>query len=85
MIPFVKSLLVSSIILVHSWYPQSCCSDKDCRPVSCDELLDQRSGEIKYKNFTFRKDQVKPSEDGSCHVCIHEGKMPMCVFTLQSF
>jgi hypothetical protein len=26
-------VLGSSPILAHSWYPVSCCSDKDCHPV----------------------------------------------------
>jgi hypothetical protein len=25
-------------MLVHSWYDDKCCHDKDCRPVPCEEI-----------------------------------------------
>ena len=26
------------MVLVHSWYSDKCCHDKDCHPVSCEEI-----------------------------------------------
>jgi hypothetical protein len=75
----VKSLLVVTFLLVHNWYPTECCSGKDCTAVPCDTLAEQTDGTIKYLEFTFTKDQIRPSLDKDCHVCI-AGSTPRCVF-----
>ena len=30
--------IVSSVMLIHSWYDDKCCHDKDCLPVPCEEI-----------------------------------------------
>lgn len=67
-----KILLASSIILAHSWYDAACCSDKDCRPVPCKELIAQPDGTIKWKDVIFSRDKFKASLDGMCHTCISD-------------
>jgi len=59
--------------LVHSWYPQSCCSDRDCHPVPCEDILEEPNG-YSYQGLLFGKEQVQLSKDRFCHVCI--GKKP---------
>lgn len=80
-------LVQSSIVLAHHWYPLECCSGQDCKPVDCLELKETGKG-IKYKDITFTKDMIKPSQDLQCHVCLGESKditgqtnyTPRCVF-----
>jgi hypothetical protein len=35
-------VLLSSAAYTHSWYPNDCCHDADCRPVPCDELVETK-------------------------------------------
>ena len=79
--------LISGIAVAHDWYPVDCCSGKDCRPVACEELHEDREGGILYKNFRFVKSMVKPSQDMKCHVCIGgtmEKPIPRCAFVHQN-
>lgn len=68
----------------HSWYPPVCCSDHDCRPVACDDLVETNDGGYRYLsdegNVSYRRDQVKLSQDRKCHVCFSSARTPYCVF-----
>lgn len=83
----MRQLLCSILFLItlinitsaHEFYDSSCCSDKDCRPVPCKELIAQDDGGVKYKEFKFYKSQSKPAPDGMCHVCIWNST-PMCYY-----
>ena len=33
----MKVLLIA-VMLVHSWYDENCCHDKDCHPVPCEQI-----------------------------------------------
>jgi len=55
---------------IHSWYPMSCCSNQDCHPVDCNQIIDTSQGYI-YDGITFSYDRVYPSLDQFCHACIH--------------
>lgn len=82
---FLIALTVSSF--AHSWYPSDCCNGDDCNPVPCDTLDEQEDGGYVYKpeNKRFTKQQVRPSQDSKCHVCISpKMRTPYCVFILQS-
>lgn len=69
---------------IHSWYPASCCSDKDCMPIPCDKLLEQNDGSILYEGIRFAANQIHPSLDAMCHVCFDPTSLtPYCVFILQ--
>lgn len=50
-------------------YPSDCCSGQDCRPVSCDSLVEMRDG-VHFLNSVFKSGQVRVSGDSQCHVCI---------------
>jgi hypothetical protein len=69
----------------HSWYPQSCCHNNDCRPVPCGELVEMRYGLMRRGVVVFNETMVKPSQDQFCHVCVKEQidmvpYVPLCVF-----
>ena len=77
----IQPLIALSILtLVHSWYPQECCSDNDCHPVPCAELVETDKG-IEWNGKEFSKDMIKPSQDSKCHVCYTPNRT-YCVFIL---
>lgn len=77
-------LALTTIASAHSWYPMQCCHDQDCHPVACDEISETKDG-AEWNRFKFRKDQIHPSQDSKCHVCIGHGEYPYCIFMQQNF
>jgi hypothetical protein len=69
--------------LAHSWYPYECCSNRDCHPVACEALIDGPDGSLRYGRTVFLKQQIRPSQDGDCHVCINQYGNGLCAFILQ--
>lgn len=73
----------------HSWYPNDCCHDVDCHPISCEEIEEQKDGSAKWNGFVFAGKQIRPSQDSKCHACIMPrmggGEQPLCLFTQQNF
>lgn len=72
----------------HSWYAMKCCSDNDCRPIdSCDEIVENADGSATWHGMTTRSENVYPSQDAHCHVCVIErgsgGPALLCVYTIQ--
>jgi hypothetical protein len=63
----------------HSWYPPACCGNMDCFPVACDQLVETVSGWLYVPTGNlFEREQVQPSQDHHCHVCLgHGGKSPL--------
>lgn len=56
--------------LAHDWYPDSCCGSGDCRPVSCTTFVTHPDGSLDWTGLHFFREQVLPSRDGGCHVCV---------------
>ena len=85
--PFTHEMktLLAGLILIHSWYPNECCADKDCHPVPCDEISEGENGAMHWKNLIFEGSQIRTSPDSECHVChlLEEGRpvIPICIFT----
>ena len=85
--PFTHEMktLLAGLILIHSWYPNECCADKDCHPVPCDEISEGENGAMHWKNLIFEGSQIRTSPDSECHVChlSEEGRpvIPICIFT----
>jgi len=82
----MKTLLVG-ILLVHSWYPIECCTDKDCRPVPCEQIEKLGDGFVWLEHSTkqkhyFPKNRLQPSQDDVCHVCVSPKTWPsgICLF-----
>lgn len=71
-------MILALWLLAHSWYPQECCHDKDCRPVPCAEITRTSAG-LKWHELTFTK-APGVSPDGECHICLFNGNL-LCVFT----
>jgi hypothetical protein len=83
----VKHLIIAALMLTHSWYPQECCHDNDCRPVPCTELSYRGKDVVWRKHIYFSGPMIRESKDGNCHVCVKEGLsasiipyLPICVF-----
>jgi hypothetical protein len=75
--------LLSAIVLAHSWYPQECCSDRDCRSVPCESIREDGGGIVSYQSpegTEYRFIRVKPSLDNQCHVCIGQAGGAYCAF-----
>jgi hypothetical protein len=75
----MRHLLLAATLLAHDWYPKECCSDHDCRPVSCTEVV-----EHEWQGHRFNSS--RPSPDGKCHVCIYQpsgypSPRYLCIFT----
>ncbi len=68
-------LAALALMLVHGWYPQSCCGDFHCHPVPCEELVEGRGGWVHIPTGTVFDDfRVQPSKDRFCHICIINGQ-----------
>jgi len=70
--------LLISCASSHEWYPTECCSNQDCRPIPCDEVTYNKTTTFwEWKKYSFSK--VRQSEDGGCHVCVHND-LAVCLF-----
>jgi len=65
----MMAVLLSSLLLAHLWYDSSCCADRDCKPVSCDEIRVDGLGWT-WRQVSFTRKMMKVSQDGRCHVCV---------------
>jgi len=75
--------MVTSLIPAHSWYDKTCCGDSDCHPVPCEELSELSNGDWKWQSYLFEKYRIRPSQDKSCHICLHPtgiDRQPMCLY-----
>ena len=61
-------MLLTLLILAHSWYPYYCCGDGHCHPTPC-ELISSTGKLWHWRNLQFTAEQVLPSLDAECHVC----------------
>src|SRR5258707_6183676 len=71
----VATLVAAIPALAHSWYPLACCGHMDCFPVACDQLVETVSGWFYVPTGNlFKREQVQPSQDHHCHVCLGRGR-----------
>jgi hypothetical protein len=59
------------VVLAHSFYDQACCSDRDCHPAPCPEVM-KNLGSV----------MQMPSKDGQCHIC-QQGVNVRCIYIPQ--
>ena len=86
--PLAALLIVAALVaaipaLAHSWYPLACCGNMDCFPVACDQLVETGSGWFYVPTGNlFKREQVQPSQDHHCHVCLGLGRehRSICAF-----
>jgi hypothetical protein len=88
---FLAFLSVPMAALAHSWYSQSCCSDKDCAPIPADAVIETSGGWIvelapgdhpMVATYPFSEfvpfDSALTSQDGDYHACVRaETPSPM--------
>ena len=74
-------------LLVHSWYDENCCQEKDCHPVPCEQIEKLREGWLwrdaaTKQSHLFPRDRLKASHDEACHVCVSPGTTPsgICIY-----
>ena len=83
----VKVIVLALIVLVyavtaqaHEWYPQECCSDRDCRAVDAPKIEVTTGGYLINGQYV-PKESVRPSPDGDWHICeLPLTKHILCVF-----
>jgi hypothetical protein len=86
--PLAALLIVAALVaaipaLAHSWYPLACCGNMDCFPIACDQLVETGSGWFYVPTGNlFKREQVQPSQDHHCHVCLGRGRehRSICAF-----
>jgi hypothetical protein len=79
----VAALVAAVPALAHSWYPLACCGNMDCFPIACDQLVETVSGWLYVPTGNlFAREQVQPSQDHHCHVCLGRGSdhRSICAF-----
>ena len=80
---FFSLLAISGKLRAHEWYPASCCSDRDCYPISSNEVQLQPDGKwliLRTKQIIERKGY---SPDGQLHLCSVNGDRDLyalCLF-----
>ena len=75
--------LCPSVALAHDWYPVSCCSDKDCRPLieeSGETVRESAEGWTLWDGRTIARGIAKLSPDRRFHVCESPAKTILCFF-----
>ena len=75
--------LCPSVALAHDWYPVSCCSDKDCRPLieeSGETVRESAEGWTLWDGRTIAGGIAKLSPDRRFHVCESPTKTILCFF-----
>src|SRR6266571_5126377 len=71
----IAALVAAIPALAHSWYPLACCGNMDCFPIACDQLVETDSGWFYVPTGNlFKREQVQPSQDQHCHVCLGRGR-----------
>jgi hypothetical protein len=83
----VVALVAAIPALAHSWYPLACCGNMDCFPVACDQLVETGSGWFYVPTGNlFKREQVQPSQDHHCHVCLGRGgdHRSICAFIVRN-
>ena len=90
----IKLLIVGMLALpVHSWYDPNCCSDRDCKPVADEDVLEGDKDYVYLPlGIHFPKSMEKPSHDSKYHVCYGKGTLngkpeysPYCIYTRQGY
>lgn len=76
-------VLGSSASTAHDWYPTSCCSEKDCRPLTeakGESVLESVEGWKLWDGRTIPRRKARVSPDGKFHLCENSAKHILCFF-----
>ncbi len=75
--------LSSSVSVAHSWYPITCCSERDCRPLTDakgESVLESPEGWELWDGRAIPRREAKASPDGKFHLCENPAKRILCFF-----
>ena len=62
-------------------YPPACCGGQDCKSVPCTDLVEDGTGWLYIPGGNrFNQDQVHPSQDRHCHICVNANNISRCAF-----
>jgi hypothetical protein len=79
-IVILLSLFGAHVAWSHEWYPRACCSDKDCRPVACEDVH-SIGDRWEYLGKSIAQSSTQASPDGACHACFNTwGVNLICIF-----
>ena len=76
-------VLSSSTVLAHSWYPTSCCSDRDCRALVeeiGETVTEFADGWKLWDGRTIARGIVRLSPDRQFHLCETRSHRILCFF-----
>jgi hypothetical protein len=80
-------MLLNGDAAAHSWYDESCCHDRDCHPIPCEQIEKLGDGwvwrDMATKHpYWFPHDRLKASRDNACHVCVSPKTVPggICLY-----
>jgi hypothetical protein len=76
-------VLASSSALAHSWYPVSCCSEQDCRPLDEEKgetATESKDGWRLWDGRIIARGIAKLSPDRQFHLCETRTKTILCFF-----
>lgn len=76
-------ILGSSSVIAHSWYPASCCSDKDCHALieeNGETVTVTANGWQLWDGRVIARSNVKLSPDRRYHLCETSTKAIICFF-----
>jgi hypothetical protein len=85
----VRSIVLTSLVLeassalAHSWYPVSCCSERDCRPLveeKGETVTESEGGWRLWDGRIIARGIAKLSPDRQFHLCETRTKTVLCFF-----
>lgn len=75
--------LGASPALAHDWYPVSCCSDRDCRPLleeGGETVTELRDGWRLWDGRVIARSIARLSPDRRFHICESPARTVLCFF-----
>ncbi len=62
-------ILAFMFMMVHTWYPPECCSEKDCELIEDGKVIDMPDGYLFPNGQTVPHNLTRNSHDGRYHWC----------------
>lgn len=73
--------LLATPAMAHEWYPPSCCSERDCVPLSEAEVKETPDGwRVRGRDLVRYGKETGPSPDGKYHGCFLPTRALNCFF-----
>lgn len=72
-------LVLTATVVAHDHYPPDCCDGKDCKIVSCGDIIKIGEQRWRYGDAVFSANNVRKPRDENCHICTF-GPIGRCIF-----